>query len=134
MKKELNKMELEGIKKPKLLDYTLIKSPTGIKGFDDITFGGIPQNRPTLLVGEIGCGKTFMAMEYIVNGVLLFNEPGVFMTFEEKEEELLTNVSNLRYDVSKLIAENKIFLEHLSIGPHIINETGTYNIEGLFLV
>ena len=78
-------------------DFKLMKSSTGIKGFDDITFGGLPLNRPTLLVGSIGSGKTFMAMEYIINGIEMFNEPGVFMTFEEKTDELLDNVSSVSY-------------------------------------
>ncbi|MBU3714705.1 MAG: circadian clock protein KaiC, partial [Ferruginibacter sp.] len=81
----------------------------------------------------IGCGKTFMAMEYIVNGVKLYNEPGVFMTFEEKTDELMTNVANLGYDLKKRIAEKKIYLEHLEISHSIINEAGSYKIDGLFV-
>ena len=81
--------------------FKFFKSPTGIKGFDEITLGGLPLNRPTLLVGAIGCGKTFMSMEYLINGVEIYNEPGVFMTFEEKADELLTNVSSLGYDLNK---------------------------------
>ena len=84
-------------------DETLIKAPTGIKGFDEITFGGIPRNRPSLVVGGIGSGKTFFSMQFILKGITEFNEPGVFMTFEEKANELLTNVSNLGYDLKKLI-------------------------------
>lgn len=114
-------------------EFKLLKSPTGIKGFDDITLGGIPQFRPTLVVGAIGCGKTFMAMEYIINGVVNYNEPGVFMTFEEKADELLTNVSTLGYDISSLIKDNKIYLEHLEIGHNVIKEAGTYKIDGLFV-
>lgn len=111
----------------------LIKSPTGIKGFDEITYGGLPQFRPTLVVGAIGCGKTFMAMEYMINGVILYNEPGVFMTFEEKTDELLANVSNFTFDINKLIKDNKIYLEHLEIGHNVIKEAGTYKIDGLFV-
>ena len=111
----------------------LPKSPTGIKGFDDITFGGLPLNRPSLLVGGIGCGKTFLAMEYIVNGVKLYDEPGVFMTFEEKTDELMANVSNLGYNLNNLIAEKKVYLEHLEITHNIIKAAGSYKIDGLFV-
>jgi len=114
-------------------DFKLLKSSTGIKGLDDITFGGIPLNRPTLLVGPIGSGKTFMAMEYIVNGIEMFNEPGVFMTFEEKTDELLDNVASLGYDIKLLMEKNSIYLEHLEIGPNISKEVGTYKIDGLFV-
>jgi circadian clock protein KaiC len=127
--------EVQNIKKVNtaINDFQLLKSPTGIKGFDDITLGGIPKFRPTLVVGAIGCGKTFMAMEYIINGVVNYNEPGVFMTFEEKADELLTNVSTLGYDISSLIKDNKIYLEHLEIGHNVIKEAGTYKIDGLFV-
>ena len=111
----------------------LKKSPTGIKGFDEITYGGLPQFRPTLVVGAIGCGKTFMAMEYIINGVIKYNEPGVFMTFEEKADELLANISNFTFDINKLVEDNKIYLEHLEIGHNVIKEAGTYKIDGLFV-
>ena len=113
--------------------FKFLKSPTGIKGFDEITLGGLPLNRPTLLVGAIGCGKIFMSMEYLINGVEIYNEPGVFMTFEEKADELLTNVSSLGYDLNKLIKDNKIYLEHLEIGHNVIKESGTYKIDGLFV-
>ncbi len=114
-------------------DETLIKAPTGIKGFDEITFGGIPRNRPSLVVGGIGSGKTFFSMQFILKGITEFNEPGVFMTFEEKANELLTNVSNLGYDLKKLMVENKIYLEHLQIGQYEMQESGKYNIDGLFV-
>lgn len=111
----------------------LLKSPTGIKGLDDITAGGLPMNRPTLLVGSIGSGKTFMAMEYLINGIELHEEPGVFMTFEEKTDELLENVSSLGYDALRYIQENKLYLEHLEIGHNVSKEAGTYRIDGLFV-
>ncbi len=113
--------------------HKLLKSPTGIKGFDEITFGGLPLNRPTLLVGSIGSGKTFMAMEYIVNGVVMFNEPGVFMTFEEKVDELVDNVSSVCFDIKKLINENQIYLEHLEITHNVVREADNYKIDGLFV-
>ena len=111
----------------------LPKSLTGIQGLDDITYGGIPQNRPTLLVGSIGTGKTIFAMEYIINGITMFNEPGVFMTFEEQTDELQINVTSMGYNLSKLIADNKIYLEHLHIDHREIQATGKYDIEGLFI-
>jgi len=114
-------------------EESLIKAPTGIKGFDEITFGGIPRNRPTLVVGGIGSGKTFFSMQFILKGITDFNEPGVFMTFEEKANELSTNVSNLGYDLKKLMVDNKIYLEHLQIGQYKMQESGKYNIDGLFV-
>ncbi len=111
----------------------LEKSPTGIKGLDEITYGGLPKNRPTVLVGDTGTGKTFMSMEYIIKGAVEYNEPGVFMTFEEKTEELQVNASTLGYDIAKLVAEQKIFLEHLNISSSEAYEVGKYNIEGLFV-
>jgi KaiC/GvpD/RAD55 family RecA-like ATPase len=77
-------------------ELTLPRCPTGIKGLDEITFGGLPAGRPTLLCGGAGCGKTLMAMEFIVRGATEFNEPGVFMSFEEHPEELAQNVPLVR--------------------------------------
>ena len=111
----------------------LLKSPSGIKGFDDITFGGLPLNRPTLIAGSIGSGKTFLSMEYVINGIELYDEPGVFMTFEEKTNELLENASSLGFNIKKLIGENKLYLEHLEIGHNVSKEAGTYKIDGLFV-
>jgi len=111
----------------------LIKSPTGIIGFDDITFGGLPKNRPTLLVGSIGTGKTFMAMEFIINGITKYDEPGVFMTFEEKTDELIENVASLGYELNNLIQADKIYLEHLSITHTEIQDSDKFNIDGLFI-
>ncbi len=85
----------------------LEKSLTGIKGLDEITYGGIPKNRPTVLVGGSGTGKTFMSLEYIVNGAMLYNEPGLFVTFEERTEDLIVNALTLGYDLQKLISEKK---------------------------
>ena len=110
----------------------LKKSRTGIKGFEELTNGGLPLNRSTILVGATGTGKTIMAMEYIVNGAIQFNEPGVFMTFEEKTEDLCENVKSLKYDLKRLVDEKKIVLEHLSVSHNELHEIGKYNIEGLF--
>ncbi len=110
------------------------KTPTGIKGFDEITFGGLPTNRPTVVFGSSGTGKTFMAMEYILNGAVLFNEPGLFLTFEERIEDIIINASSLGYDLPKLIVEKKICVEHLNISNSEIHEVGKYNLDGLFVI
>ncbi|MEI8053691.1 MAG: circadian clock protein KaiC [Bacteroidota bacterium] len=112
----------------------LEKSLTGIKGLDEITYGGIPKNRPTVLVGGSGTGKTFMSLEYIVNGAILFNEPGLFVTFEERTEDLIVNALTLGHDLQKLISEKKILIEHLNINNNEILEVGKYNIDGLFVI
>src|SRR5687768_18306752 len=104
---------MEKGKKLRAPKFKFPKSPTGIDGLDDITTGGLPKNRPTLLLGNTGCGKTIMAMEFIVNGIVMYNEPGVFMAFEENPEELILNVKSLGYDLDKHLAENKIYLEHV---------------------
>jgi len=109
------------------------KSPTGIQGFDDITNGGLPKNRAILLLGDAGCGKTIMAMEYLVNGITLFNEHAVFFSFEEKPEELIVNSNSLGYDLKKRIAENKLYIEYLQIKQDQTEQTGKYSIEGLFI-
>jgi circadian clock protein KaiC len=121
------------VSKSKKLNFTYPKSPTGIRGLDDITTGGIPKNSSTLLAGKPGCGKTVMAMEFLVNGIVMFNEPGVFITFEEKADELTLNVESLGFNLKQLISENKLYLEHILISRHEIKESGKYNIEGLFI-
>ena len=85
--------------KEQILPIILEKSPTGIKGLDEITFGGLPKGRPTLVCGNAGCGKTLFSMEFLVRGVLQYNEPGVFMAFEETIDELATNVASLGFDL-----------------------------------
>jgi circadian clock protein KaiC len=110
-----------------------VKSKTGIQGLDDITYGGLPDCRPTLVVGSVGSGKTVMGMEFITNGIALYNEPGVFMTFEEKVDELKLNVLSMGHDLEKFIADNKLYLERLHIDQMEIQETGRYNIDGLFI-
>jgi circadian clock protein KaiC len=111
----------------------LPKSPTGITGLDEITSGGLPKGRPTLICGEAGCGKTLMSLEFIIRGATTFNEPGVFMAFEEKAEELAMNVASLGFDLHKLQAENKVKLDHVHIDRSEIEETGEYDLEGLFI-
>jgi circadian clock protein KaiC len=119
--------------KSKSLGPQLEKSPSGIKGLDEITYGGLPKGRPTLICGSAGSGKTLLAMEFLVRGALQFNEPGVFMTFEETGEELAQNVASLGFKLDDLVARKKIFLDHVRIERSEIEETGEYDLEGLFI-
>jgi len=112
---------------------TLQKEPTGIPGFDEITQGGVPRGRPTLICGSAGAGKTLFAMEFLVRGAMQFNEPGVFISFEESDEELATNVASLNFDLHQLVAEKKLVLDYVFIERSEIEETGEYDLEGLFL-
>jgi circadian clock protein KaiC len=111
----------------------LQKERTGISGFDEITGGGLPAGRPTLICGSAGAGKTLFAMEFLVRGASLYDEPGVFMSFEENDEELATNVASLGFDVKRLIAGKKLVVDHVFIERSEIEETGEYDLEGLFL-
>ena len=120
-------------RKQKTVFSTLAKSPSGINGLDEITNGGLPKGRPTLICGAAGCGKTLFAMEFIVKGAMLYNEPGVFMAFEEKAEELAMNVSSLGFDLKKLIDDKKIRIDYVHIERSEIEETGEYDLDGLFI-
>jgi circadian clock protein KaiC len=111
----------------------LPKAPTGIQGLDEITSGGLPKGRPTLVCGSAGCGKTLLAMEFLVRGAREFNEPGVFMAFEETAEDLTENVASLGFDLKNLIAHKKIVLDFVYIERSEIEETGEYDLEGLFI-
>jgi circadian clock protein KaiC len=111
----------------------LPKTPTGIEGLDQITGGGIPKGRPTLICGGPGCGKTLFAMEFLVRGATQYGEPGAFISFEETGDELSTNVRSLGFDVDALIAANKFAIDHVRIEPAEIAETGEFDLEGLFL-
>jgi len=111
----------------------LKKEPTGISGFDEITDGGLPSGRPTLVCGSAGAGKTLFGMEFLVRGATLYDEPGVFMSFEESEEELATNVASLGFDLERLSDEGKLIVDYVFIERSEIEETGEYDLEGLFL-
>lgn len=109
------------------------KSPSGIAGFDEITGGGLPTGRPSLVCGGPGCGKTLFAMQFLVNGAVLFDEPGVFMSFEENVEELAANVASLGFDLADLIERQRIAMDTVVVERNEIEETGEYDLEGLFV-
>jgi len=111
----------------------IAKAPTGIAGLDELTGGGLPAGRPTLICGAAGCGKTLFALTFLHNGAVKFDEPGVFMTFEERPHDLVKNVSSLHYDLERLIAEKKLAIDHVRIERTEIEETGEYDLEGLFI-
>ena len=112
---------------------SLPKCPTGIGGLDEVTFGGLPRGRPTLVCGAAGCGKTLLAMEFLVRGATQFGEPGVYVTFEESEEELAQNVRSLGFDVETLVQQGKLAFDYVHIDRREIEETGEYDLEGLFV-
>jgi circadian clock protein KaiC len=111
----------------------LPKAPTGIDGLDEITEGGLPLGRPTLVCGSAGCGKTLMAIEFLVRGVQEFNEPGVLMTFEETADELAANVASLGFDLQQMQADKQLRLDHVHIDRSEIEEAGEYDLDGLFI-
>lgn len=129
----LRLMSLKTSDSPNTALPVLPKAPTGIAGLDEITGGGLPKGRPTLICGSAGCGKTLFSIEFIVHGAVEYGEPGVFMAFEEKAEELAVNVASLGFDLKQLQADKLIRLDHVHIERHEIEETGEYNLEGLFI-
>jgi circadian clock protein KaiC len=112
---------------------SLAKARTGIAGLDEVTFGGLPAGRPTLICGGPGCGKTLLATTFLVNGAVMFNEPGVFVSFEETSDDLIKNVASLGYDLGALVAEKKIAIDFVRVERSEIEETGEYDLEGLFV-
>jgi len=113
--------------------HELEKALTGISGLDEITSGGLPRGRPTLITGNAGSGKTLLSMQFLVQGAVKYNEPGVFMAFEETAEELTQNFASLGFDLDKLVASGKILIDYVHIDPSEIEETGDYDLEGLFI-
>jgi len=111
----------------------LRKSPTGIPGLDGITHGGLPTGRPTLICGGPGSGKTVLGITFLVNGATLYGEPGVLMTFEENVEELAEDVASLGFQLPRLIAEGKLVVDYVHLERSEIEETGEYDLEGLFV-
>ncbi|MDQ1674658.1 MAG: circadian clock protein KaiC [Frankiaceae bacterium] len=112
---------------------TLPKAPTGISGLDEVTGGGLPRGRPTLICGPAGCGKTLFAMEFLVRGFSQFNEPGVFVAFEETADDLVANVASLGFDLAKAEADGKLVLDHIHVVRGEMEEAGDWDLEGLFL-
>jgi len=111
----------------------LPKTPTGIQGFDEITRGGLPKGRPTLVCGGPGSGKTLLALTFLVNGALQFDEPGVLLTFEENAEEMASDVASLGFDLRSLIEAKKLAVDYVRVERGEIEETGEYDLEGLFV-
>lgn len=111
----------------------LKKSPTGIRGLDEVTHGGLPTGRPTIVTGGPGCGKTLLALEFLVRGAIEHGEPGVFVAFEETEQELIENAASFGFDLKRLIARRQLFLDFIYIERSEIEETGEYDLEGLFI-
>jgi circadian clock protein KaiC len=120
-------------KKVNLQRQTLQKAPTSIQGLDEITGGGLPKGRPTLVCGGAGCGKTLFAMEFLVRGATIYNEPGVFISFEETEKELTANVASLGFDLDNLVKRKKIWLEHIHVDRLEIEQGNEYDLKGLFV-
>lgn len=121
------------LEEPATKNLELKKCLTGISGLDEITYGGLPSGRPTLVCGNAGCGKTLLAMEFLVKGATLFDEPGVFFSFEESSEDLITNFSSLSFDLPNLIQTKKLFMDFVYIERSEIEETGEYDLDGLFV-
>ena len=117
----------------KTLKTQLPKCPTGIRGLDEITGGGLPQGRPTLVCGSAGCGKTLFGVEFLVHGAVNYAEAGVLMTFEETAEEITQNVTSLGWDLAQLVSDGKLIIDHVYINPIGLEETGDYDLEGLFI-
>ncbi len=109
------------------------KAPTGISGLDDITFGGLPAGRPTLISGGPGSGKTLLGVSFLVEGARRYNEPGVLLSFEENADELAQDVCSLGYDLHQLCKEKKILVDYIHVDRSEIEETGEYDLEGLFV-
>lgn len=112
---------------------TLPKCPTGIQGLDEVTGGGLPRGRPTLVCGGPGCGKTLLAVEFLVRGATRYDEPGVMVAFEETAGELAANVRSLGFDLDDLVARKKLALDYVYVEKSEIDETGEYDLEGLFV-
>ena len=115
------------------LTQELAKSPSGVQGLDEITNGGLPKGRPTLICGGAGSGKTLLAASFLLNGVVRYGEPGVLMTFEETSEELASDLASLGYDLPKLVAEGQLIVDYVRVERSEIEETGEYDLEGLFV-
>ncbi|HEX4054007.1 MAG TPA: circadian clock protein KaiC [Tepidisphaeraceae bacterium] len=120
-------------KRPDSNGHGLAKVPSGISGLDEVTNGGLPKGRPTLICGGPGCGKSLMGIEFLVRGATQHGEPGVLMTFEETQEDIRKNVMSLGFDIDELIRRKKIIIDHVKVDRQEIDENGEYDLEGLFI-
>jgi circadian clock protein KaiC len=121
------------VQKLKPKHFVFPKTPTGVEGLDEITEGGFPKGRPTLICGGAGCGKTLLSMQFLIKGITDFNENGVFMSFEEPTADLSLNVKSLGFDLDKLKAEKKLVVDYVRVERSEIEEAGEYDLEGLFI-
>jgi circadian clock protein KaiC len=112
---------------------SLPKTPTGIVGLDEITFGGLPKGRPTLICGSAGCGKTLFGIQFLERGITQYDEPGVLISFEESKKDIAANVQSLGINTEELIASNKLRVDYVRVDRAEIEETGEYDLEGLFI-
>jgi circadian clock protein KaiC len=112
---------------------SLPKAPSGIAGLDEVTGGGLPQGRATLVCGPAGCGKTLLGMEFLVRGITAYGEPGVFVAFEESTRDLEANVASLGFDLPKLQADGMLVLDHIELAPAVVDEAGEWDLEALFI-
>src|SRR6185436_756482 len=122
-----------GTRNEKTANPVLPKAPTGIHGLDEVTGGGLPRGRPTLVCGGAGCGKTLLGIEFLVRGAVQYDEPGVFVAFEETAEELTQNARSLGFDLDDLIERKKLVVDYVRVERSEIEETGDYDLEGLFV-
>ena len=111
----------------------LRKTPTGVRGLDEVTSGGLPAGRPTLVCGGAGSGKTLLAMEFLVHGAMQFDEPGVFVAFEEHTDELAANFASLGYDLNSLVKKKRLVVDFIRVEPSELQEAGEYDLDGLFI-
>jgi circadian clock protein KaiC len=121
------------LRKSEAASNSVPKCPTGIHGLDEITLGGLPRGRPTLVCGSAGCGKTLLGMEFLVRGATEFGEPGVCLSFEETADELTANTASLGFDVASLLARRKLAIDHIYLERSLIEEAGEYDLEALFV-
>ncbi|HEX8561578.1 MAG TPA: circadian clock protein KaiC [Flavobacterium sp.] len=118
---------------PEKSSFSFPKTPSGIEGLDEITHGGLPTGRPTLICGDAGCGKTLFSAQFIIKGIVDYNEPGVFMTFEEPSQDLTDNVRSLGFDLDDLKKQKKLIVDHVRVERSEIEEAGEYDLDGLFI-
>src|SRR5882672_4400502 len=124
---------MQSTRRPRPPGLALEKAPTGIQGLDEITGGGFPKGRPTLVCGGAGCGKTLLGAEFLVRGATKYHEAGVFIAFEETEEELAKNVASLGFDLATMVKRRQLALDHVYIERSEIQETGEFDLDGLFI-